>query len=41
MCDEAAADCLAALKLVPDWFATSEMIKKNYCFVCRRKYTPL
>ena len=23
MCDEAVDDCLAALKFVPDWFATS------------------
>ena len=26
--DEAADDCLAALKYVPDWFVTSTMIKK-------------
>ena len=28
MCDEAVDDCLAALKLIPDWFLTSKMIKK-------------
>ena len=28
MCDEAVDDCLAGLKLVPDWFVTSKMIKK-------------
>ena len=28
MCDEAAVDYLAALKLTPDWFVTSKMIKK-------------
>ena len=30
MCDEAVDDSLAALKVVPDWFATSKMIKKHY-----------
>ena len=29
MCDEAVDDCLAALKLVPDWFVTSETIRKT------------
>ena len=34
MCDEAVDDSLAALKLVPDWFVTSKMIKKLfYCVV--------
>ena len=28
MCDETVDYCLAALKFVPDWFVTSEMIKK-------------
>ena len=28
MGDEAAADSIAALKLIPDWFVTSKMIKK-------------
>ena len=28
MFDEVAADFLAALKYVPDWFVTSKMIKK-------------
>ena len=28
MCDEAVDDSLAALKLVPDWFVTSKVIKK-------------
>ena len=27
MSDNAVHDCLAALKFVPDWFVTSEMIK--------------
>ena len=26
MCNEAAADCLKALKLIPDWFVTSKML---------------
>ena len=30
MCDEAAADFLAALKLIFNWFVTSKMIKKLY-----------
>ena len=30
MCDEAVDDSLVALKLVPDWFVTSKMIKKLY-----------
>ena len=30
MCDEAVDDSLAALKLIPDWFVTSKMIKKLY-----------
>ena len=30
MCDEAVDDSLAALKLFPDWFVTSKMIKKLY-----------
>ena len=29
-CDEAVDDCLAALKLVPDWFVISEMIEKRF-----------
>ena len=28
MCDEAVDDSLATLKLIPDWFVTSKMIKK-------------
>ena len=36
ICDEAVDDSLAALKLVPNWFVTSKMIKKKfYCFVCK------
>ena len=36
MCDEAVDDSLASLKLIPDWFLTSKMIKKTlYCFVRR------
>ena len=27
MCDKAVDDSLAALKLIPDWFVTSKMIK--------------
>ena len=27
-CDEAADDCLAALKFLPEWFATSKMVEK-------------
>ena len=30
MCDEAVDDSLAALKLIPDWFVTSKMIKKRF-----------
>ena len=30
MCDEAVNDSLAALKLIPDWFVTSKMIKKLF-----------
>ena len=30
MCDKAVDDFLAALKLIPDWFVTSKMIKKLY-----------
>ena len=33
MCDEAVDSSLAALKLIPDWFVTSKMIKELfYCF---------
>ena len=28
MCDKAVDDCLAALKLILDWFVTTQMIKK-------------
>ena len=30
MCDEAVDGSLAALKLIPDWFVASKMIKKFY-----------
>ena len=30
MCDKAVDDSLATLKLIPDWFVTSKMIKKLY-----------
>ena len=30
MCDEAVDDSLATLKLIPDWFITSKMIKKLF-----------
>ena len=28
MCDEVIGDCLAALKLIPDWLVTSKMLEK-------------
>ena len=28
MCDEVVDNCLAVLKLIPDWFVTSKMIKR-------------
>ena len=28
MCDGAVDDCLPALKLIPDWFATNKMLEK-------------
>ena len=41
MCDKAVDYSLATLKLIPSWFVTSKMIKKNFhSFVCRSKYTP-
>ena len=30
MCDRGVDDCLAALKLFPDWFVTRKMIKKLF-----------
>ena len=30
MCDEAVDDSLAALKVIPDWFVTSKIIKELY-----------
>ena len=30
MCDKAVDNSLAALKLVPDWFVTSKIIKKLF-----------
>ena len=30
MCEEAVYNCVAALKLVPDWFLLSEIIKKIF-----------
>ena len=30
MCEEAVYNCVAALKLVPDWFLLSEIIKKLF-----------
>ena len=35
MCNEAVDDSLAALKLIPDWFVTSNMIK-NFLLFARR-----
>ena len=34
MCDKAVDDFLAAVKLIPDWFATSKMNKELYTAVC-------
>ena len=34
MCDEAVDDSLAGLKLIPDWFVTSKIIKKLYTALC-------
>ena len=33
MCNEAVIDSLAALKLIPDWFVTSKIIK-NFVLLC-------
>ena len=42
MCDKAVDDSLAALKLIPDWFVTSKMIKKLYTVLyADKKYTLL
>ena len=30
MCDEVVDDSLASLNFIPDWFATSKMIKKLF-----------
>ena len=30
MCDDDICDSLAALKLIPDWFTTSKIVKKFY-----------
>ena len=30
MCDKAADDSVAALKIIPDWFVTSKMIKELF-----------
>ena len=30
MCDKAVDDSLAALKLIPDWFVTSKMVKELF-----------
>ena len=34
MCNEAVADFIATLKLIPDWFVTSEIIKKIFVALC-------
>ena len=45
MCDKIVSDDLfklkyCSIKIFPDWFVTSKMIKKtSYCFICRWKYT--
>ena len=38
MCDEVVDDCLAALKLVLDWFVTGEIIKKLFTTFYADKY---
>ena len=34
LCDEFVDDSLASLKLIPDWFVTTKMIKKLYILLC-------
>ena len=34
MCNEAVDDSLAALKLIPDWFVKSKMVKRLYTPLC-------
>ena len=34
MCDEAVDESLEPLKLIPDWFVTSKMIKRLYTTLC-------
>ena len=34
MCGEPVVDCLTALKVFPDWFVTSKMIKKLFTILC-------
>ena len=41
MCDETVDDSLAVLKLTPDWFLTSRMIKKLLLLYTQMKYTVL
>ena len=41
MCDETANDSLAVLKLTPDWFLTSRVIKKLLLLCTQMKYTIL
>ena len=38
MCDEAVDDSLAALKRIPDWFFTSETVKKLYTVLYADEY---
>ena len=37
ICDEAVVDCLAALKLIPDWLVASKMIKKLFTALLQMK----
>ena len=37
MCDEAADDSLAALRLIPDWFVRSKMIKNSLLLCMQMK----
>ena len=38
MCNKAVDNSLETLKVIPAWFVTSKMIKKNfYCFIRRLK----
>ena len=36
MCGKPVVDCLTALKVFPDWFITSKMIKKLFYYSVHR-----